>query len=280
MQEIAVIGGSGKVGRRIIAALQDAPVRAIARSEESAAALDREHHVQVVRADLDDPSTLPSALAGIRRLLIVTPYAPQQGKREVDAIEAASNAGVEHIVKISSYAAGLEPEIPVSRGHKIAERALRDAGISWTVLRPDWWFDNLTMQAGSLRDGQLFFPAGGACVTAIDARDIADIAAAELLAERPHGGVLTLTGPDTLDFPTLSARLAAALGRPLTFVDDVSPAWPQGYGEAMRALFAHYQLRGPAPFTHTVSELLGRPPRTAEQFAREVLEPLLGATEA
>jgi uncharacterized protein YbjT (DUF2867 family) len=273
---IAVIGGSGKVGRHVVAGLRGTPVRALARTQASAAALDKQDGVEVVRADLDDPSTLPEALKGADRLFIATPYHPQQGERERAAIQAAGAAGVRHVVKVSSYAAGLEPEVAISRGHKIAERALRESAMSWTALRPDWWFDNLLLQLDSLRDGTFFFPAHGAVVTALDARDLADVAVAELLAEHPYGGVVNLTGPETLGFEAIAARLAAALGRPLTFADDISPAWPPGYAQAVEGLFAHYRGRGPAPFTHTVAELLGRHPRSVEDFGQEILNPLLG----
>jgi hypothetical protein len=42
--------------------------------------------------------------------LIATPYHPRPGERERAAVHAAAAAGVRHVVKVSSYAAGLEPE--------------------------------------------------------------------------------------------------------------------------------------------------------------------------
>ncbi|HWI22473.1 MAG TPA: NAD(P)H-binding protein [Baekduia sp.] len=271
---IAVVGGSGKLGGYIVEQLAGQDVVAVARTDRSAAEL-QGRGVKVVRGDLDDPSSLRSAFEGVTRLVMVTPYDPQQGEREISAIDAAEAAGVQHIVKGSSYAAGIEPAVPISAGHKAAERRLRESGMSWTVLRPDWWIDNLLVQLDHVREGEFFFPAHGAQVSAIDARDIAEVAVAELLAERPYGGVLTLTGPEMLGFEEIAERVGVAAGRPLTFHDDVAPVWSEGYANAVRSLFAHYRERGRAPFTHTVTEILGRPPRSIDDFGREVLGPLL-----
>jgi len=276
---IAVIGGTGKVGRHVVAGLRGAPVRVLSRTDQGASTQNGRQDVEFVRADLDDPSTLNSALEGVDRLFIATPYHPQQGERECAAIKAAEAVGIKHVVKISSYSAGIEPEVPISRGHKMAERALRASSMSWSFLRPDWWFDNMLLQLQSIRDGKFFFPAHGAQVTAIDARDLADVAIAELRAVRPYGGVLSLTGPETLGLDAIAARLSVAIGRPLSFVDDVSPVWPPIYAQAVEKLFVHYRERGSAPFTHTVSELLGRAPRSIDQFGKEVLAPLLSAEQ-
>ncbi|WP_150294353.1 hypothetical protein [Pseudomonas extremaustralis] len=134
-----------------------------------------------------------------------------------------------------------------------------------------------TFLTETLREGKFFFPAHDARVTPIDARDLADVAVRELLADRPFAGVLSLTGPETLDFNAIAQKLSSATGREIAFVNDVSPDWSEVYAGAVRKLFEHYRTRGSAPYTHTVKELLGRNPRTIEQFGKEVLLPLLSA---
>ena len=144
MGVIAVIGGTGKVGRRVIEGLRGNKLRALARAASSVDELTGYDYVETRIADLDDRSSLESALQGAERLFIASPYHPDQGLRERNAILAAQLAGVRHVVKISSYSAGIEPEVPISRGHKIAENALRETAMTWSVLRPDWWFDTLS----------------------------------------------------------------------------------------------------------------------------------------
>lgn len=250
-------------------------VSALARAASSVDELTGYDYVETRIADLDDPSSLESALQGAERLFIASPYHPDQGLRERNAILAAQVAGVRHVVKISSYSAGIEPEVPISRGHKIAENALRETAMTWSVLRPDWWFDNLLMQLDTLRQGRFYFSADDAVITPIDARDLAAVAVRELLADKLYGGVLNLTGPETLSFAELAPRLSTATGKSLEFVNDVSLSWEPGYADAVRKLFEHYRGRGNAPYTHSVRELLGRAPRSVDEFAGEVLLPLL-----
>ena len=106
----------------------------MARAASSVDELTGYDYVETRIADLDDPSSLESALQGAERLFIASPYHPDQGLRERNAILAAQLAGVRHVVKISSYSAGIEPEVPISRGHKIAENALRETGMTLSVV--------------------------------------------------------------------------------------------------------------------------------------------------
>ncbi len=65
-------------------------------------------------------------------------------------------------------------------------------------------------------------------ITPIDARDLAAVAVRELLVDKPYGGALNLTGPETLSFAELAPRLSAATGKSLELVNDVSPSWEPG----------------------------------------------------
>jgi uncharacterized protein YbjT (DUF2867 family) len=246
-------------------------VRAFARTDAAATRLRSQSDAEIIHADLDKPVTLESALRGIDVLFIATPFHPNQAKREIDAIEAAESVGVARVVKISSYAAGVHPTVPSAAAHLEVEYRLRRSSITWSVLRPDWWLDNLLTQLDHIRNGELFFPAGAATVSALDARDLAEVAVAEILADVPFGGTLVVTGPDTVTFPEITERLGRAADMPLKLRDDVAPEWSDYYAQGMRRLFESYRARGFAPRTHLIAELLGKPPRTLEQFGSEVL---------
>jgi len=268
---IGVVGGTGKLGRMVLPLLSDNSVRALARSPEAAEALERLPHVEVAHGDVDDPDTLAPALAGCRRVLVVTPYHPEQARREIAVIHAAQSVGVEHVVKVSSYAAGLTPTPTSALGHRAVEDELRVRGIGSTVLRPDWWLDNLLTQLDDLRQGFFSFPAGDAEVSALDLRDLAEVTARCLTAERPPLGSLLLTGPEALTLQEIADRTSTALGHTVAFRDEVSPSWAPGYAQAMTALFEHYRSRGFSPRTHTVEEATGHAARSVDDFVREVL---------
>ncbi|MFE7841712.1 SDR family oxidoreductase [Streptomyces sp. NPDC057474] len=71
---IAIVGGTGKVGRLVLAGLRGQRVRAFARNDTAAARLGSDSDLDIVRADLDQPETLEPALRDIDVLFIATPF--------------------------------------------------------------------------------------------------------------------------------------------------------------------------------------------------------------
>ncbi len=79
---ILLTGATGLIGSRVAAALQGRDdVRALARSEAAATKL-RDLDLQVVRGDLDDPTSLTAAFAGVERLFLLTPFSERQAVQE------------------------------------------------------------------------------------------------------------------------------------------------------------------------------------------------------
>jgi NAD(P)H dehydrogenase (quinone) len=90
-----------------------------------------------VRAgDFDDPRSLPPALAGGRRMLIIsTTDLNRRVNQHQAAIDAAAAGGVEHVIYTSMIAP--EPSNPavIAPSHVATERHLAESRVSWTVLR-------------------------------------------------------------------------------------------------------------------------------------------------
>jgi len=284
MTKILITGATGKVGRRVIEQLAEHPgLRALAHSDRSAATLTA-HGVEVVRGSLDDPAALDAALAGVDSLFLLTPYTPDQGATELRVLHAARAAGVTRVVKLSSL---LEAHpIQVMRGHAAVSAALPSLGFTHvSILQPDNFMDNELEAVDTLRQGLLFANAGTARLSFVDARDIAAVAAAELTSDTPAGGTLVITGPDALTFGEYAGRLSAALGLPLQHISPpdaeftqalLEAGLPDFYARDLTEMFASIRESGltHAP-TDTVQRLTGHAPRTAEDFARDVLAPAL-----
>ena len=81
---IGVLGASGRVGRHVAGGLAAAgvPARALVRDPDRV-----DLPIEAVHADLRRPGTLPAALHGVERLLLLTPHVPDQ-----DLLEAAAVA--------------------------------------------------------------------------------------------------------------------------------------------------------------------------------------------
>src|SRR3954447_20419167 len=122
MTRVAVVGGHGKTGRAVTAALPDA--------------------IPLGRADWDD---LPGALAGCDTAYLIAPNLhPDEPTYVGDALAALTAAGVERVV-YHSVASPYVPAMPHHVGKAVSEDLVRRSGLGWTVLQPGAYLQNLDL---------------------------------------------------------------------------------------------------------------------------------------
>ncbi|WP_410537011.1 NAD(P)H-binding protein [Streptomyces sp. KL2] len=206
---ILVLGSTGKTGRRLVSILRaaDRPVRAASRSGE-------------VRFDWFDRETWATALDGAAAVYLVAPGDPAPVRPFVGQ---AVEAGVRRFVVLSGR--GID-QVPagVFRGMAAAERAVRDSGAEWTVIRPNNFSQNFDedLWHAPLRAGRLALPIGSVPEPFVDAQDIADVAAVLLTSEGHHGRVYDLSGPRALTFGAAVETIAEAAGRAIRY-EELTP---------------------------------------------------------
>lgn len=285
---ILVIGGTGVIGSEFLRELDGrASVRALVHSEASAEMVAARHPAfELVHGDLADPSTLPKAFSGTDLVFLLTPSVAEQLRLEENAVAAALDAGVQRIVYVSNAEVGWGIEL--SRAHAVIERRLAESGVARTALRPDYLFDNLLYDVDELAAGRLVAPTGSARCAFADARDVASVAAAALLADVPLHSPLVVTGPDVLSWTELAERLRDALGIAVEHVDPHPADWQRNVVDAgmstwlAGALCEYFErLDTEAPATSDdVLRVTGRGPRSIEEFVRDKLAPALSAAGA
>ncbi|MGH8631147.1 MAG: SDR family oxidoreductase [Burkholderiales bacterium] len=98
-----VTGATGTIGRELVPQLlaADEPVRVLTRDARKVAHLGDQ--VELAVGDLDRPETLVAAMQDVERLFLVTLGTAQQ---DANALAAAKQAGVQHVVKLSTLEAG------------------------------------------------------------------------------------------------------------------------------------------------------------------------------
>ena len=184
---ILLTGGTGTAGSEISKALQRMGVRyrSLVRNRAKAEG-SANPNVELVEGDLSRPETLGAALEGVEKALLLTASSPDSLQQERNFIHAAKRAGVRHVVKFSAYGAGLDAPHYFGRQHGEAERELEDSGLPFTMLRPNGFFQNFLGNATSIQTrSALHAPAGEMKFSAVDARDIAAVAA-HVLTEDGH----------------------------------------------------------------------------------------------
>lgn len=229
---ILITGATGTVGGEVVKSLsaQGVEVRAVTRDLRKAEA-NQLPHVQFVRGDLDDPESIRAACEGMERAFLLTNSTERAEQQQLDFTRVAGECGVRHIVKLSQLHADAASPERFLRYHGVVEEAIRASGLTYTFLRPNFFMQGLLNFRESIRQQSAFFAAAGdAPVSAVDVRDLADVAVAALTTSEHDNKTYSLTGPAALTFAEMAQQLSKHVGRAITFV-DVPP-------EAMRAALA------------------------------------------
>jgi uncharacterized protein YbjT (DUF2867 family) len=273
---ILVTGASGKVGGQALRRLVEKglEVRAFVRDPAKIDALGL--GVEAVKGDMDQADTIPPAMAGVDKVLIVAGGWDIPGE-DANVIAAAEKAGVGHVVLLSSL--GVEAAVASGPFHAPGEEMLRSSALSWTILRPAFFMANALMWRDTVvGQGVVYEPTGTGSHSLIHPADVGDVAA-EVLATDGHAGqTYELTGPEALTSADCAAALSEALGREIRHVDVPEEAFRGGLAQAgvpapvADNLAKYYVMVKAGEFatvTPTVSELLGRPGRTFREWAAE-----------
>jgi uncharacterized protein YbjT (DUF2867 family) len=268
---VLVTGATGHVGRELVRELvrRGEKVRILVR--DPARADDLPAVAERVVGDLQDRSSLEVAFEGAKRLFLLVPGIGHDGA--VNALAAAADAGLAHIVYLSSYAVALEPMPAMGRWHHEREQLIRASGIPATFVRPCGFMSNVMDWLPTLRaGGYVLDPVGPGKAALIDPADIADVAALALTEDGHAGASYTLTGDDPLTVAQQAAVLAAATGIEIeirevqTTEEVVRFRYPQGVPSELAAALVEglQQMRADTEgfCTDTVRRLLGRPPRS------------------
>lgn len=282
---ILVTGATGTIGSLITQGLADAgaEVKALVRQ---AGKRRFPASVTEVVADLTDVASMRAALSSVRTLFLINAVTPDEVTQALIALNLAREAGIERIVYLSVIHADKFTNVPHFTGKHTVERMIESHDIPATILRPAYFMQNDRMVQQTIENDSVYpMPIGSAGVSMIDARDIADVAVAELLrrdrassAQEPV--MLELTGPQPLTGASVAQIWSSALGREILYGgDDVaafegqltsySPTW---LAYDMRLMMAGIQAFGMQSAEGTLEQLqtlIGHPLRTYEDFVRE-----------
>ncbi len=283
------MGATGTIGSALLERLVDlgVPVRALSREPEKLRDQIGEKGrstIEVAFVDASDPESLHRAFTGASQLFLAMSNSPRQIELETSIIQIAAEAGIKHIVKISSPAFEKSSPVAVAGWHQQIEKTLRDSGLTHTVLRPYAFMQNLLNLAPTIATQDVFFGAmGDSPCNFIDCRDIADVAAEVLTNREVSGQIYTLTGSEIFSYPQIAGKLSALLDRPIRYINmepqalnrnliehGHMPPWIANHVVEIQAM-ATVVLERP---TDTVKRLLGREPRTLDAFLKEYVENL------
>jgi len=237
--------------------------------------------VELAVGDLMDPISVQKALEGVDKLYLLNAVTPDELTQGLIAYDLAKKRKLKQIVYHSVFKAESFRDVPHFASKLAIESALREFDVPFTIIRPNYFFQNDELLKEPLtKAGVYAVPLGLRGISAVDIRDIAEAAAIALTSDGHLGKTYNLNGPDVLSGPGIAKIWSGLLGREIRYTGEEMEAFelqmrqsaPSWSAFDIRMMFQGYLERGfvadPGDL-ETLTELLGHSPRRYEDFARQ-----------
>ena len=264
---IVLTGATGTIGSALSEQLSKSGVkhRVIARNPEKAK---KNPNVEVVKATYDDKAALDSAFKGATTAFLLTNSVPESVQWHKNLIDAARKAGVKHVVRLSVMGADKGSPVKLATWHAEGDEYLKGSGLQWTILQPTFFMQNFLGSAGTIKkDGAFYGAAKDGKIAAIDARDIAAVAAKTLTEQGHAGKTYLLTGNQPASNAEVAEKIGKHIGKTVKYV-DVGPEAFKGalksagledwYAQDFTTMHQFIASGGMAQVVPTTGELLGK----------------------
>jgi NAD(P)H dehydrogenase (quinone) len=291
-KQLLVTGASGHVGKAAVAELR----RLGAKKVIAATRTPGKHHelaalgVEEREADFDRPETLQAAFRGVERLLLVSTdslHAPDvRIKQHRAAIQAAVDAGAEHVVYTSLPNAHPTAGPSIPDDHFWTEVALFESALDWTILRNNLYAEVILRFAQfALKTGKLVSATQSQGRSYVTREDCARTAAAALLNSTGKA-IYDVTGPASVTHEQIASVLSRLSGKSIHHVNMtpeeiekglVAAGIPQFAARSVRELDEEASRGYQAIVTATVTNFTGRVPMSVENFLQTTVPALMAA---
>ncbi len=276
-----VVGGTGNVGSLVVNQLlaQGKAVRVLTRSSDKAGT--QPEGAEGAVGNLADPPSLARAFQEVEQVMLITALHPDEAAHGQNAVRAARKAGARKIVFLSVVLPADATHIPHFASKLAVEKAIKESGLAWTILRANNFFQNdLSFREVMLEHGVYPQPLGALGVTRVDTRDVCDCAVRALSTSALDGKTVPLNGPTSLTGKDVARIWSKYLGTEVNYMGDDLSQWadsaamtlPAWLVHDLRIMFDYFQKRGlnASPVEmREVEAALGQKPRSFEDFVQE-----------
>lgn len=281
--KILVTGGTGNVGGKVVSELlkRGADVRVLARKQPEEKV---QTGVEIVTGDLLDPVSVEQAMRDVDKLFLLNAVVADELTQALIAYGLAKRLGLKHVTYLSVFRVDQFRDVPHFASELAVEGALREFGVPFTILRPGYYIQNdLGLKDALTKAGVYPMPLGTVGIATADMRDIAEAAAISLTEDGHAGQTYDIVSPTLISGPGNAALWSTLLGKEIKYTGHDFDQWEQGMRARMpgwsaydlRMMLQGYFERGFASTETEVArltKLLGRKPRSYEEFATETAE--------
>lgn len=263
-ENILVIGGTGKTGRKVASKLTSIGHNVRIGSRSSSPAF-----------DWHKPDSWSTALEGMDKVYIT--FQPDLAvPGALEAIETLTKQAKKNNIKKLVLLSGKG-----EREAELCEQVIIHSGINYTIVRASWFNQNFSESffLDPIREGFVALPQANAKVPYVDTDDISDVAVEALIDDKHNGKIYQLTGPRQLTFKQVIEEISEATGRDIAFTPIALSAYTtmmkqQDISEdfiwLVEYLFSEV-LGNPSnsEITNDIEQVLKRPAKDFKTYVRE-----------
>lgn len=279
--KIGVTGATGQLGRLVVEKLKQKvaaeTIVALVRTPEKAADLD----VQVIDFDYNKLESLATALKGVDKLLLISGNEiGQRLPQHLAVIDAVKQAGVKQLFYTSLLHADSSP-LGLATEHLATEVAIKESGLTYTILRNGWYTENYTGSAkGAVGAGAFIGNAGDGKIASAARVDYAEAAAVVLAGEGHEGKTYELAGDEAYTLTELAAEISKQSGKTIPYNNLTEAEYagilksfglPDGLAEMLANSDTGASKGGLFDDSKVLSELIGRPTTSLAKVLADAL---------
>jgi len=221
---ITISAATGQLGQAIIPLLlqhvEPSGLNLVVRTPAKAEAF-AQQGIRIQQADYADFDALLKGFQGTDKLLLISAFGtvPERIQQHRNAIDAAKQAGVKHIIYTSFIDADPASPSEIAVVHADTEQYLKASGMAWTILRNGVYADDVLRNAAqALQTGVLASATKDAGTSFITRNDLARATASVLLGQGYEGKIYILTGPAVITQERFAQLLSEVTGKPIQYV--------------------------------------------------------------
>jgi uncharacterized protein YbjT (DUF2867 family) len=279
--KILVTGGTGTVGSQVVRELISRSVEVSVLTRDPAKMKHLPQKVNAIEGNLLEPATARRVFAGVDGVFLLNPVSQTEVSEALMAVMGVRQARLKRLVYLSVHHADRAAWLPHFGSKVGVEAGIRRSGISFTILRPnnffqnDYWYKDALLQHGVYPQ-----PLGGGGISRVDVRDIAEAAAVALTTSGHEGESYNLVGPEPHTGESTAKAWGDALGKRIQYAGDDLDAWekqslqylPEWMVFDFRMMYEHFQREGLKATPEDLerqTKLIGHPPRSFAAFTVE-----------
>lgn len=279
--KIGVTGATGQLGRLVVESLKSKvsaeTIVALVRNPEKAADLG----IEARTFDYTQAENLVASLKGIDKLLLISGNeVGQRLPQHLAVIDAAKQAGVKQLFYTSILHADSSP-LGLATEHLATEVAIKESGLTYTILRNGWYTENYTGSAkGAVGAGAFIGNAGDGKIASAARVDYAEAAAVVLAGEGHEGKTYELAGEEAYTLTELAAEISKQSGKTIPYNNLTEAEYagilksfglPDGLAEILANSDTGASKGGLFDDSKVLSELIGRPTTSLAKVVADAL---------